>query len=123
MSVRREVETMLRTDWATDPVLKKFRVMATEAALEQVIEPTALIRTKSVQRDPSAPMSSRKFGFLLTLISPLNDLDLAGDDLEDQTDAAINYLGSRFTLDTATYVGYDGYLAVDIPFFVTAKNA
>jgi hypothetical protein len=123
MSARREFEALLQTDWAEIPALESFKVLATECDLEQVTEPTALIRQKSVSRSPNAPLNQRHVGVLLTLISPYEDFDRAADDLEDQLMAVLDYLGPRFQHDEATQVSFGGTnLAFDIPITLIATK-
>lgn len=122
MSVRKDIEAQLKADWADIPDLAPLRVIATERALDSINEPTALIRAKSFDRTPAAPQSHRNVGLLLTLISPHIDLDRAGDQLDDITTAALDYLDTRYSHDPATAVGYGDRLAFDIPFTVIASK-
>lgn len=115
MSIRKQIEELFQTDWASIPVLKDLRVIATERELDSVDQPTALIRIKRMEREPSAPMSARRVGLLLTIISEHVDLDEAGDDLEDYAEVAMEYLSTRFMHDPVEVVGYGDRLAIDIP--------
>ncbi|NYF29236.1 hypothetical protein [Microbacterium sp. JAI119] len=122
MSVRKDVEAQLGADWADIPPLAALRVIATERELDDITQPTALIRAKSYDRTPAAPQSHRNVGLLLTLISPHLDLDRAGDQLDDITTAALDYLDTRFSHEQATAVGYGARLAFDIPLTVIASK-
>jgi hypothetical protein len=127
MSVRKEIEQQLTTDWPGIPELAKVRVIATERALDELEQPTALIRSRTIAKAPSAPNSHRNIGLLLTLISPHRDMDMAGDQLDDLAAAALDYLDTRFLHDDAQVVGYGdpdrgGYLAYDIPITVLASK-
>ncbi|MCR2785435.1 MULTISPECIES: hypothetical protein [unclassified Microbacterium] len=122
MTVRKELEALLQEDWAEIPELADFRVIATERGLDVIEQPTVLIRMTSIQREPSAPQVSRRVELVLTLISPLLDLDEAGDQLEEVTLAALDYLGPRFIHGTASVVGYNANLAVDIPLTIIAGS-
>jgi hypothetical protein len=121
MSVRTDVAALLKADWAEIPELAELRVIATERNLDKLTQPTALIRLKSIGREPSAPLKARRVDLLLTLISEHIDLDLAGDDLEEFAAAALDYLGPRFVHDPAEVVGYGERLAVDIPLHIIAS--
>jgi hypothetical protein len=59
---------------------------------------------------------------LLTLISPFEDFDKAGDDLDALVYAALDYLDTRYIHEDATAVMYGDRLAYDIPFTVTASK-
>lgn len=122
MTIAKDMEAQLTTDWAAIPALAVLRVIATERGLDDITQPTALIRTKSYDRTPAAPQSHRNVGLLLTLISPHKDLDRAGDQLDNITTAALDYLDTRFSHEQATSVGYDACLAFDIPFTVIASK-
>lgn len=122
MSVRTEIADMLTADWADIPALAGVRVIATERAIDEIDQPTALIRVKTVGKAPAAPLSHRNVGLLLTLISPHLDLDLAADELDELTAAALDYLDTRFIHEDATTVGYVESLAVDIPLTVLAAK-
>jgi len=122
MSIRTWFADQLRTDWASIPELAGVRVIATERALDTIAEPTALIRLKRMEREPKAPLSTRRVGLLLTLISPYIDLDRAGDQVEELIEAAMTYLGPRFPHDAAEVVGYADRLAADIPVTIIAAE-
>jgi len=122
VTVAKDTKTQFETDWATIPALADLRVIATERSLDDTTQPTALIRTKSYDRNPAAPVSHRNVGLLLTLISPHTDLDRAGDQLDDITTAALDYLDTRFAHEQATSVAYADRLAFDIPFTVIASK-
>ena len=122
MSIRTWFADQLRTDWASIPELSVVRVIATERALDTIAEPTALIRLKRMEREPKAPLSTRRVGLLLTLISPYIDLDRAGDQVEELIEAAMTYLGPRFPHDAAEVVGYADRLAADIPVTIIAAE-
>ncbi|WP_341935516.1 hypothetical protein MRBLWO14_001168 [Microbacterium sp. LWO14-1.2] len=122
MSVRKEIETQLKADWADIAELAGVRVIATERELDDITVPTALIRGKSFALTPQAPLSHRNVGLLVTLISPHLDLDRAGDQLDDIVTATLDYLDARYSHDDATAVGYGARLAYDIPFTVIASK-
>lgn len=122
MSIIRDLEAQIKTDWASIPALAGVRVIATERELDDITQPTALIRGKSIARTPGAPLSHRTRGLLLTLISPHLDLDRASDQLEPLTWAALDYLDPRYQHDDATDVGYGKRFANDIPFTVIASK-
>lgn len=122
MSVRKAVEAQLQADWGDIPELVALRVIATERELDDITQPTALIRAKSYDRTAAAPQSHRNVGLLLTLISPYLDLDRAGDQLDAITPAALDYLDTRYSHEAATAVGYGSRLAFDIPFTVIASK-
>jgi hypothetical protein len=122
MSVRKEVEALLKDAWKNDPVLSAFRVIATERALDDIKEPTALLRIDSVTRLPEAPLSQRTVNIRLTLISPHQDVDLAADELDEAVDAALDYLDKSFSHDEATTVNYGNRLAFDIPLHIIARK-
>lgn len=123
LSVRKSVEAMLKTDFADIPELAELRVIATERNLDTPQQDTALIRQRSLRRLPEAPLSHRRVGMLLTIISAREDFDRAGDDLDEYVPAALNYLDKRFAPpDEATSVLYEDRLAYDIPFSVIASK-
>lgn len=122
MSVRKATEAAIKADWAAIPALAGVRVVATERELDDIQDPTALIRGKSIDRTPAAPLTHRNVGLLLTLISPHMDLDLAGDQLDEIAAAALDYLDPRYSHEPATVVGYGSRLAYDIPFTVIASK-
>jgi hypothetical protein len=122
VSVRKEVEALLSADWAEVEALAGVRVIATERELDELESVTALLRTQSVSKAPSAPNSHRHVGLLLTLVHPSLDLDRAGDEMEDIVSAALDYLDPRFLHDAASYVGYGDRLAVDIPLTILASK-
>lgn len=123
MSVRKEIQDLLIQEWAEIEALAGVRVIATEAALDAMEVPTALIRNKSFGRHPQAPLSHRNVGLLLTLISPHQDLDLAGDQLDELLEGVLDYLDTRFKYEDATAVGYGDYLAFDIPLTILATKS
>ncbi|MGN7976527.1 hypothetical protein ACTJJ4_03055 [Microbacterium sp. 22195] len=123
MSVRLDIADLIREDWKTIPELAELRVIATERLLDALAEPTAIIRLRRIEREPSAPQKVRRVSLLLTIVSEHLDLDLAAEDLEEFAAAAIDYLGPRFKHDPAEVVGYGDRLAVDIPLYVIAAPA
>lgn len=120
MSIRKDIEALFKLDWKDDPILSQLRVIATERKLDQLAQPTALIRLQGMRREPSAPLQQKRFGLLLTIISEHTDLDLAGDDIEEFMTAVTDYLGPRFLFDAPTVVGYGDRLAVDFPLYIIA---
>lgn len=95
MSVRTDFADLLRTDWAEIPALADVRVIATESGLDDVQQPTALIRIKSVERHPQAPQGAFWHGFTLHLISGHFDADNAADELEGLLESVLAYLRPR----------------------------
>lgn len=122
MSVRTELAEQLTTDWADIPTLAVLRVVTTERELDDIQTPTALLRTNTIGKAPTAPNSHRHVGLLLSLISPHLDLDRAADELDELVSAALDYLDPRFLHDDATVVGYGNRLAFDIPITVLAAK-
>lgn len=120
MSVRNEFAYMLSTDWAAIPALSGVRVIASEAFLDDVHTPTALIRMHNVDRMPTAPLSHRNYGMLVTLISGHTDLDQAADELDALVEAALDYFDSRYLHESATAMAYGDRFAFDIPVTVSA---
>lgn len=121
-TVRKQLETQLSDDWAAIPGLASVRVIATERELDPPRKPTALIRQKLVGRAPAAPQGVRRVELLLTLISPHEDLDRAGDELEDLVLEVLDYLGGRIPHEDATAVAYGNRLAYDIPLHLYATK-
>lgn len=122
-TVRKSTEAKLKADWADIPALAGVRVIATERALDDVTQPTALLRVKSTARSRELPNSHRDVGLLLTLISQHEDEDNAQDELDTLTDAALDYLDPAFKHGDAVNVSYGATrLAVDIPLTVMAKR-
>lgn len=121
-SVRAQIASQFKTDWEGVPDLQRLRVLASERNLDIPSKPTALIRQKSVGVFPQAPLSHRSVRLLLTLISPFEDFDKAGDDLDALVYAALEYLDTRFVHEDATAVMYGDRLAYDIPFTVIATK-
>lgn len=122
MSIRHDFASQLTVDWATIPALEGVRVVATEREIDELEVPTCLVRLNGVGRAPSAPVSHRNVTLLLTLISPHLDMDLAGDEIEELIDAALDYLDTRFLHDDANVVGYNNRLAADIPVTILAEK-
>ena len=122
MSVRTEFSALLSSAWAGNNTLSQVRVIATESALDDTQQTTALIRFKSMTKAPSAPNSHRQVGLLLTIISGYQDLDLAADELDDILPAVLDYLDPLCLHDAAAVVGYGDRLAVDIPITVLASK-
>lgn len=123
MSVRVEFADKLREDWAEIPALAGLRVIATEAALDDVQQPTALIRIKSVERHPQAPQGAFWHGFTLHLISGHSDADNAADELEGLLEHVLTYLKplSFVKYERAEFgLATDTNLAYLIPVSVTA---
>ncbi|GAB6856471.1 hypothetical protein [Microbacterium xylanilyticum] len=117
MSVVTELEASLKTEF---PALV---VTATEGPLQDVRKLTLLIRRKSVDVFPGAPLSHRNVGVLLTLISPLLDLDAAAEQLDDGVLPVLDWLDSRYLHEPASLVGWNGSrLAYDIPATITAQK-
>lgn len=126
-TIRQTVTTGIRSDWATIPALQSLRVTDTERSIGEIRKPIALVRQKTIGKDPSAPLSHRRVGFLLTIISPLADADRASDELEPFVWAALDYLDPRYLHEEAEVVGWRvsdslSYLAYDIPFTVIASK-
>lgn len=122
MTVSADVAALLREDWAEIPELSGVRVLASQRDLDRITQTTALLRWQSTEREPSAPMSTRRIGVLLTLISPSSDLDAAGEELEALTEAVLDYLGTRFQHGPATVAAWsESNLAVDIPLTILAN--
>jgi len=123
MSVRKEYEQVLKTDWAAIPALAGVRVIATERGLDTLSQPTFLIRARSIGKTPEAPNSHRNVGFLGTLISPHQDLDRAQDQLDELVEAILDYFDPRALHDDAVSVGYDDtHMAYDIPLTILASK-
>ncbi|WP_067197160.1 hypothetical protein [Microbacterium sp. XT11] len=122
MSVRKQIAAEFETAWRDVPALAGLRVIATERALDDIREPTALIRAKSYDITPEAPNSHRNVGLLLTVISHFTDLERAGDALDDLVPAVLDYLDTRYQHDKADAVAYNDRLAYDIPFTVIASK-
>lgn len=118
MSIRKDIEARFTEDWAGIDLLSKVRVIATERDLDEITVPTVLIRQKTIDRTPSAPLSHRDIGLLLTVISHHLDLDRAGDSLDDLVPAVLDYLDPGFIHGEASCVGYGQRLAYDIPLTV-----
>lgn len=125
MSVRTEFADKLREDWAAIAALSFVRVVATEGPLDDVQQPTALLRIKAVERHPAAPIGAFWHTFTLHLISGHLDADRAADELEGLLEAALDYL------KPLTFVQYDraefglateSNFAYLIPLTVTAVN-
>lgn len=113
---------MLATDWADIPELAGLRVVATERALDSITESTALIRLRSIAKAPAAPLSHRHVVLWLTLISSHEDLDLAADELDQISGAALDYLDTRVMHDDADMAEYGDRLAMNIPLTVLASK-
>lgn len=123
MSIRRDLGDTLIADWKTIPALAGLDVVVTEKPLGDIRKTTALIRGKSISREPSAPQSHRRVGCLVTIISPSGDLDKAADELDELLWAVLAYLDKTFPHDDAEWVGYGSrLLAVDIPVHVIAQK-
>lgn len=123
MSIRHDLGATFASDWKTIPALKGLDVVVTEKPLGDIRKPTALVRGKSVGREPAAPQSHRRVGCLLTIISPSGDLDKASDELDDLSWAVLDYLDKKFPHEDAEWVGYGSrLLAVDIPVTVIAQK-
>jgi hypothetical protein len=123
-SLRAQLEAQLKTDWATIPALAGVRVIATEAQLDTPTQPTLLLRVKRVGKSPAAAMSHRRHEVLATLISSLEDVDQAMDQLDDLLEAALGYFDTRYLHGGADVVGYGAErLAVDIPLSVIHPKA
>lgn len=122
-TVRHATEAELKVAFAAIPALAGVRVIATEKQLDEVTQPTALLRVKSTARSREAPNSHRDVGLLLTLISQYEDEDNAQDELDVLTDAALDYLDPNWRHGDAQNVSYGGTrLAVDIPITALAKR-
>lgn len=121
-SARASFETQTRADWADIPALADVRVIATERNLGELVQPLALIRQRSIAREPAAPLSMRRYGMLLTIVSAHADMDAATDELDVLVGAAIDYLDTRYEHDAATAVMYVDRLAYDIPVTITASK-
>lgn len=122
MSVRKQLEEMLTEAWSDIPQLAKFRVVATERNLDEIQVPTALLRMNTVNALPESPKSHRRVGILLTLISPHMDLDLAGDQLDEAVEAALDYFDTAIQHEGATIVAYLDHLAANIPLTLIASK-
>jgi hypothetical protein len=123
VSVRKDFEALLTSDWAEIPALSGVRVLATEAPLDEVERPTALIRIKSVERHPQAPQGAFWHGFTLHLISSHFDPDRAADQLEELLEAVLDYFKPRplFKYEQAEFgLATESNLAYLIPISVTA---
>lgn len=116
-SVVKQLETELAA------VFPALVVTATESAIGDVRKPTLLIRRKTVDVFPDAPLSHRNVGVLLTLISPYLDLDEAADQLDGHVLPVLDWLDSRYLHEPASVVGWNGNrLAYDIPATITASK-
>jgi len=116
-SVVKQLETELATKFPD------INVTATEAPLGDVRKPTLLIRRKTVDVFPDAPLSHRNVGVLLTLISPYLDLDEAAAQLDEQVLPVLDWLDTRYLHEPASLVGWNGNrLAYDIPATITAQK-
>lgn len=122
MSVRDDIRAQFQTDWADNPNLDGVRVVVAERELGDIREPVALIRQKSIGKESSAPLSHRRVGMLLTIISPRDDADAAADELDTLVFAALDYLDPKYLHDDAEAVGYNNRFAYDIPFTVIASK-
>ena len=124
MTVRQSIEAQFKSDWADVPDLADLIVIATERPLDDVQRATALIRQKGIAKHPAAPLSHRRVGLLLTIISGNLNPDAAQDELDELVPAVLDYLDPRFQHEGAEAVGWTGSrLAYDIPFTVVAAKA
>jgi hypothetical protein len=122
-ALRKIIEAQFREDWADIAALAGARVIATERQLDDVTTLTALIKQKSVGRNPQAPKSHRNVGMILTIISARQDPDMAQDELDEVLPAVLDYLDPRYAHEEATAVGWtNSRLAYDIPFTVIAAK-
>lgn len=121
-SIPKSLEAILAADWKADADLAPLRVIATERSLDRIGGPTAQLRQTGIGRCPEAPLSHRNVRVLLTIISPHEDMDKAGTQLEGFVTAALDYLDTRFQHEDATQVAYNDRLAYDIPLIITASK-
>jgi hypothetical protein len=122
MSVRSEIAAQFSDDWDAIPALAGVRIVVTEREIDDPDRATALIRQRTIGKHPSAPMSHRQVGLLLTLISPHLDLDRAANELDELVTEALDYLDPRYLHEDAQSVGYNERSAYDIPFTVIAQK-
>lgn len=124
MSVPQQLADVMRADWSGDGhPLAGVRVTATERVLDRITAPTLQLRQTRITRTPSAPMSHRTVSVLCTLITSLDDVDAAAEQLDRLVWPLLDWADTRYQHDDATAVGYGGRLAYDIPLtIITAKD-
>lgn len=117
MSNRDELIDYLKLQISTVPALDDIQVVKSVRSVDALNKVTLVVKTQQYEKLPQAPKSAILNGtFLLTLVSPLVDLDKAEDQLDDILEALLPLL-FRATLNwtQASQVGFgDQYLAYDI---------
>lgn len=116
MSNRDELIAYVQGVLAAVPGLEGVQTVKSARAVSQLNKPTLAFKTQSYTKTAAAPLSKRTGEFLLTLISPLVDLDDAEDQLDDLLELLLPaLLTSGIVWESATQVDFgDQYLAYDI---------
>lgn len=122
MSVARDIAARAELDWAGHPTLSEVRIVASEKVIDTPRVPTVILRQTSIGRCPELPLSHRNVGVLLTIVSPHQDMDKAGEQLFSLVDAILDYLDRLYAHEDATQVAYLDRLAYDIPLTAIAAK-
>jgi hypothetical protein len=106
---------LLPTDW---------KIVRSSVNLDRLAKPVVIIKQQSIERLSVANQGHHEIGFVLTIVSPLENLTKAEDQLDDSTNALIHALDDGDVHWTrAEKVQYaDKYLAYDVNLTLVSKK-
>ena len=116
MSTRDSLITYLTTLLGATEGLEDVRLVKSVRATDVLSKPVLIVKTVSFQKLPAAPIGNMLGEFLLTLVSPHDDVELAEDQLDDLLEIILPTLfNNHLVWTSAAQVSYDAkHIAYDI---------
>ena len=115
MSTRDTLIQFLETILPSTEGLEGIKLVKSIRANDVLSQPILVVKTVSFVKLAEAPIGNMMGEFLLTLVSPHNDIERAEDDLDDLLEVLLPALfNSHLVWTSATQVSLEGHLAYDI---------
>ena len=115
MSTRDTLIQYLETVLPATEGLEGIKLVKSIRANDVLSQPILVVKTVSFVKLAEAPIGNMMGEFLLTLVSPHNDIERAEDDLDDLLEVLLPALfNSHLVWTSATQVSLEGHLAYDI---------
>ena len=115
MSTRDTLIQYLETVLPATEGLEGIKLVKSIRANDVLSQPILVVKTVSFVKLAEAPIGNMMGEFLLTLVSPHNDIERAEDELDDLLELLLPALfNSHLVWTSATQVSLEGHLAYDI---------
>ena len=115
MSTRDTLIQYLETVLPATEGLEGIKLVKSIRANDVLSQPILVVKTVSFVKLAEAPIGNMMGEFLLTLVSPHNDIERAEDELDDLLEVLLPALfNSHLVWTSATQVSLEGRLAYDI---------